>query len=66
MNKNTLNITAGVSGGIATAFAVDGYNLLMANDLSVFGYAVLPWIIGLGFAVCGLALIAKVVISRRD
>lgn len=65
MNKDTLNITAVTSGGIATAFAVDGYNLLMANDLSPFGYAVLPWIIGLGFSVCGIALTAKLVVTSR-
>lgn len=60
-----LTAVAVVSGGIATAFAVDGYNLLMANDLSPFGYAVLPWIIGLGFAVCGIALTAKLVATSR-
>ncbi len=65
MNKDTLNITAVTSGGIATAFAVDGYNLLMANDLSPFGYAVLPWIIGLGYAVCGLGIVTKLVATYR-
>lgn len=54
-----------VGGVVATVFAVDGYYLLMDNDLSEFGFAVLPWIISLGYAVCGLAIVAKLVATSR-
>jgi hypothetical protein len=52
-----------VSGSVATVFAIDGYYLLMENDLSEFGFTVLPWIIGLGYAVCGLALVARFLVQ---
>ncbi len=60
-----LSAVAVVGGVVATVFAVDDYYLLMDNDLSEFGFAVLPWIIGLGYAVCGLGIVTKLVATYR-
>jgi uncharacterized membrane protein YsdA (DUF1294 family) len=67
MNKKQerLTATALVAGFIGLWFAVDYYQLATANDLTPFGYAVLPLIVVVSFAVCGLALLAKIVTHRH-
>ncbi len=68
MNKKQerLTATALVAGFIGLWFAVDYYQLATANDLTPFGYAVVPWIIGISLAVCGLAIVARIVAHYRQ
>lgn len=63
--QGNLTMVAIIAGGISLGFAVDSYNLIMANDFSQFGYAVMPWLIGFGFAVTALAVLAKLVAYSR-
>jgi len=63
--QQTLTAVALVSGFVAVMFAVDSYNLITANDFSAFGYAVSPWIVGVGVAVSALATLAKLVAYSR-
>ncbi len=63
--QGNLTMVAVVAGGISLAFAIDSYNLIMANDFSEFGYTVMPWLIGSGFAITALAVLAKLVAYSR-
>lgn len=63
--QGSLTMVAMVAGFLAVFLAGDFYNLLMANDLSPFGVAVMPWIIGGLFAVSGLVVLAKLVAYSR-
>lgn len=63
--QKTLTMVAVVVGGASVALAVESYNLIAANDFSEFGYAVMPWVIGSGFAVSALVVLAKLVAYSR-
>lgn len=63
--QGNLTMVAMLAGFLAVFLAGDFYNLLMANDLSSFGVAVMPWIIGGLFAVSGLAVLAKLMAYSR-
>lgn len=63
--QQSLTAVALVATFIAVWFAVDAFNLIQANDFSAFGYAVTPWVVGLGFAVATLATLAKLVAYSR-
>lgn len=63
--QNSLTAVALVAGFAGLFLAVEAYTLLMANDLSGFGYAVTPWIVGGLFAVSGLVVLAKLVAYSR-
>lgn len=67
MNKkqHRLSNTALISGFVGIWFAVDYYNLSTANDLTQFGNTVVPWLIGISFAVCGMATLARIVDTYR-
>lgn len=56
-----LTTTATVSFGTAVVFAIDGYNLRIANDITPFGLETMPWIIAGLFTVGVLSVGAKLV-----
>lgn len=63
--QGSLTAVAMVTGFLAVFLAGDFYNLLMANDLTPFGVAVMPWIIGGLFAVSALVVLAKLLAYSR-
>jgi hypothetical protein len=63
--QGNLTMVAIIAGGISLGFAVDSYNLIMANDFSEFGYTVMPWLIGSGFSITAVAVLAKLVAYSR-
>mgnify|MGYP003653323322 CR=1 FL=1 len=58
--QHRLTNIAGVAGTLAVVFAVDGYNLRIANDITPFGLETMPWIVAGLVAVTLLAVTAKV------
>jgi hypothetical protein len=63
--QGNLTMVAVIVGGISLGFAIDSYNLITANDFSEFGYTVMPWLIGSGFSITALAVLAKMVAYSR-
>lgn len=63
--QHGLTTLATITGSIALFFALDAYSLHTANDLTNFGYTVMPWAIGLGVTVSILAVSAKLVAYSR-
>jgi len=63
--QNSLTVIAAVSGFTAMFLGVDAHNLYLANDLTPFGFTVVPWIVVGLFTVSVLAVVAKLVAYSR-
>lgn len=63
--QHGLTTLAIITGAVALLFALESYDLHTANDLTSFGYTVMPWVIGLNITVSFLAVCVKLVAYSR-
>ena len=57
--QSNLSFIAGMGFAVAVLFAVDAYNLTMANDLSPFGAVAVPIIVAVSLTVSFVAVALK-------
>lgn len=63
--QKALTLVAIIAGGLSVFFALEIYSLHTANDLTQFGYAVMPLVVLSGFAVTALVVVAKLLAYSR-